>query len=153
MLDNTPLDSQLWDWCDNYYGQNKILCLELQDNQQVNVNLLLLACYLDSTVAGANPRCYSLSQWQSLLDVMRQWDEPLLIPFRRLRRLAKSHLAIHEYQQMLEVELMIERKAQRSILHAIQALYPEGTQTNLLSYLSLFGLSAQAVAALPLTRL
>ncbi|MGL4838054.1 MAG: DUF2390 domain-containing protein [Shewanella sp.] len=153
MLDNTPLDSQLWDWCDNYYGQNKILCLELQDNQRVNVNLLLLACYLDSPVAGANPRCYSLSQWQSLLDVMRQWDEPLLIPFRRLRRLAKSHLAIHEYQQMLEVELMLERKAQRSILHAIQALSPEGTQTNLLSYLSLFGLSAQAVAALPLTRL
>ncbi|MGL5361146.1 MAG: TIGR02444 family protein [Shewanella sp.] len=152
MLDTPPLESQLWDWCDNHYGANQALCLELQDKHQVNVNLLLLANYLDSQVDGAKPRCYSTPQWQSLQGAARQWDEPLLIPFRRLRRLAKASLAPDEYQHMLEVELMLERKAQGAILRAIQGLRPEGGPANLVTYLNLFGFSAQAIAALPFAK-
>jgi hypothetical protein len=51
---------------------------------------------------------------------------------------------------MLDVELMMERKAQRTILNAINGLSPTGEQTNLVSYLALFGLSAADVNALDL---
>jgi hypothetical protein len=42
---------------------------------------------------------------------------------------------------MLAVELMMERKAQRTILNKLNELSPSGQATNLVSYLSLFGLS------------
>ncbi|WP_249555036.1 DUF2390 domain-containing protein [Shewanella sp. 8A] len=150
MSDVTPLDCQIWHWCDMSYGQNKVLCLELQDNCQVNVNLLLLAQYLDLTSDVAGPREYSTEQWQQLVNAVWEWDEKFLPPYRRLRRLAKASLNAAEYQQMLDVELMMERKAQRTILHAINDLSPSGQQTNLVSYLALFGLSAADVTALDL---
>ena len=150
MSDVTPLDCQIWHWCDMSYGQNKVLCLELQDNCQVNVNLLLLAQYLDLTSDVAGPREYSTEQWQQLVNAVREWDEKFLTPYRRLRRLAKASLNAAEYQQMLDVELMMERKAQRTILHAVNDLSPSGQQTNLVSYLALFGLSAADVIALDL---
>ncbi|MDH1624715.1 MULTISPECIES: DUF2390 domain-containing protein [Shewanella] len=150
MSDVTPLDCQIWHWCDMSYGQNKVLCLELQDNCQVNVNLLLLAQYLDLTSDVAGPREYSTEQWQQLVNAVREWDEKFLTPYRRLRRLAKASLNAAEYQQMLDVELMMERKAQRTILHAVNDLSPSGQQTNLVSYLALFGLSAADVIALAL---
>ncbi|MDL3986798.1 TIGR02444 family protein [Shewanella xiamenensis] len=150
MSDVTPLDSQIWHWCDMSYGQNKVLCLELQDNCQVNVNLLLLAQYLDLTSDVAGPREYSTEQWQQLVNAVREWDEKFLTPYRRLRRLAKASLNAAEYQQMLDVELMMERKAQRTILHTVNDLSPSGQQTNLVSYLALFGLSAADVIALDL---
>ncbi|ASF15627.1 MULTISPECIES: DUF2390 domain-containing protein [Shewanella] len=150
MSNVTPLDSQIWHWCDMSYGQNKVLCLELQDNCQVNVNLLLLAQYLDLTSDVAGPREYSTEQWQQLVNAVWEWDEKFLTPYRRLRRLAKASLNAAEYQQMLDVELMMERKAQRTILHAVNDLSPSGQQTNLVSYLALFGLSAADVTALDL---
>lgn len=150
MSDVTPLDCQIWHWCDMSYGQNKVLCLELQDNCQVNVNLLLLAQYLDLTSDVAGPREYSTEQWQQLVNAVWEWDEKFLTPYRRLRRLAKARLNEEEYQQMLDVELMMERKAQRTILHAVNDLSPSGQQTNLVSYLALFGLSAADVTALDL---
>lgn len=147
MSDVTPLDNQIWHWCDKSYGQNQQLCLELQDNHGVNVNLLLLAQYLDlSSNSGlsrdaAAVREYSTEQWQQLANAAGEWDAKLLIPYRRLRRLAKANLNAAEYQQMLEVELMIERKVQRTILNSMNGLSPSGQQTNLVSYLSLCGLS------------
>lgn len=63
------------------------------------------------------------------------------MPYRKLRKLAKSSLNEQEYQQMLAVELMMERKAQRTILNKLNELSPNGQATNLVSYLSLFGLS------------
>ncbi|MCH7422514.1 DUF2390 domain-containing protein [Shewanella sp. MM_2022_3] len=150
MSDVTPLDCQIWHWCDMSYGQNKVLCLELQDNCQVNVNLLLLAQYLDLTSDVAGPREYSTEQWQQLVNAVWEWDEKFLTPYRRLRRLAKASLNAAEYQQMLDVELMMERKAQRTILHAVNDLSPSGQQTNLVSYLALFGLSAADIIALDL---
>lgn len=140
MSDVTQLDSQIWQWCDMSYGQNKALCLELQDSCQVNVNLLLLAQYLDITLDVAGPREYSVQQWQMLATAINEWDERFVSPYRRLRRLAKTNLTENEYQQMLDVELMMERKAQRTILNKINGLLPSGQSSNLVSYLSLFGL-------------
>ena len=137
----TQFDSQLWQWCDMSYAQNKALCLELQNSCQVNVNLLLLAQYLDITMDVSGPQQYSTEQWQTLMSAVGEWDERFLMPYRKLRKLAKSSLNEQEYQQMLAVELMMERKAQRTILNKLNELSPSGQATNLVSYLSLFGLS------------
>ncbi|MCS6100755.1 TIGR02444 family protein [Shewanella baltica] len=137
----TQFDSQLWQWCDMSYAQNKALCLELQNSCQVNVNLLLLAQYLDITQDVTGPQRYSTDQWQTLMSAVGEWDNKFLMPYRKLRKLAKPSLNEQEYQQMLDVELMMERKAQRTILFKIKELTPNGKTTNLVSYLSLFGLS------------
>lgn len=150
MSDIIQLDGHIWHWCDMSYGQNKALCLELQDNCRVNVNLLLLAHYLDITLDVAGPREYSVEQWQILVAAVSEWDDKFLTPYRRLRRLAKASLSQDEYQQMLDVELMIERKAQRIILNTINNLSPKGQQANLVSYLSLFGLAEGDVQQLGL---
>ncbi|EGM71486.1 DUF2390 domain-containing protein [Shewanella sp. HN-41] len=150
MSDVIQLDGHIWHWCDMSYGQNKALCLDLQDSCRVNVNLLLLAQYLDITLDVAGPREYSVEQWQRLVVAVNEWDEKFLTPYRRLRRLVKASLNEDEYQQMLNVELMIERKAQRTILKIINGLSPNGRQTNLVSYLSLFGLGEGDVKQLGL---
>lgn len=150
MSDLMPLDGDIWHWCDMNYGQNKALCLKLQDCYRVNVNLLLLAHYLDISLDVTAPRKYSLEQWQILVAAVSEWDEQFLTPYRRLRRLAKASLNQDEYQQILDVELMIERKVQGVILNTINELTPNGRQANLVIYLSLFGLSAIDVQQLGL---
>lgn len=144
-------DSQIWQWCDMSYGQNKALCHELQDSCQVNVNLLLLAQYLDTTQDVSGPQQYCDAQWQTLMHAIDEWDEKFLFPYRKLRKLAKACLNEQEYQQMLAVELMMERKAQRTILNKLNKLSPNGQSTNLASYLSLFGLSDMDASEIGLT--
>ncbi|NMH65340.1 TIGR02444 family protein [Shewanella salipaludis] len=133
----TQYDPALWQECEQAYARHGALCLTLQDSHGVNVNLLLLARQLDLCGVWLAP-----AQWQTLQQQIAHWEQSLLLPYRQLRRLAKSHLLEAEYQQMLALELMLERKSQRLILHKLNQLTPEGTQTNLSSYLGLFGLDA-----------
>ncbi|MCH1929640.1 DUF2390 domain-containing protein [Shewanella sp. A25] len=180
-MENKPLDNQVWQWGDDCYAKNQTLCLMLQDSYAVNVNLLLLALYLDNKRTGARTSAdasskqassslFSSKQWQTLITGVMEWDDKLIIPYRRLRRLAKDRLNPAEYQQMLAVELMLERKAQRIILQQVNALIPEASQsfhnsqaiqdsqanptssqTNLASYLSLFGMALSDIEALAFT--
>lgn len=184
-LNNQALDNQVWQWGDDCYAKNQALCLMLQDSYAVNVNLLLLALYLDSASTGTRTsartsadasgkqtsnKLLSNKQWQTLITGVMDWDDNLIVPYRRLRRLAKDRLSQTEYQQMLAVELMLERKAQRSILQQVNALILEASQsfhnsqviqdsqanptsskTNLASYLSLFGMALSDIEALAFT--
>jgi uncharacterized protein (TIGR02444 family) len=141
MEDTKQLTAELWQWGDNCYGANKDLCLSLQDRHGVNINLLLLAHYLDRQTH----LDFDQTQWQQLCQTTQDWDRHLLGPYRRLRRLAKAHLTADEYQQMLDVELMLERKQQAKLLHAVKGLTAIVTATdqgsNLETYLGLMGLS------------
>ncbi|MEZ9197643.1 TIGR02444 family protein [Shewanella sp. 10N.286.54.B9] len=130
------LDGQLWQDCDDIYLKHQQICLELQDKHQVNVNLLLLATWLNK-----QSHFLSLEQWQVLQQDTFKWESRVLLPYRKLRRLSKSCLAADEYQQMLDVELMLERKSQKLILHSLNQLSWHGESCNLASYLSLFNLS------------
>ena len=129
-------DGQLWQECDQIYLKHQQLCLQLQDDHQVNVNLLLLALWLDN-----QSHFLSASQWQILQQDTMKWESRVLLPYRKLRRLSKSCLAADEYQQMLDLELMLERKSQKLILHNVNQLVWQGDANNLTSYLSLFNLS------------
>ncbi|MEZ9821230.1 TIGR02444 family protein [Shewanella sp. 10N.286.45.A1] len=137
------LDGQLWQDCDDIYLTHQQMCLELQDKHQVNVNLLLLATWLDK-----QSHFLSLQQWQTLQQDTFNWESRVLLPYRKLRRLSKSCLAADEYQQMLDVELMLERKSQKLILHSLNKLWWQGEIRNLTSYLSLFNLSDKDYAVL-----
>ena len=137
------LDGQLWQDCDDIYLTHQQMCLELQDKHQVNVNLLLLATWLDK-----QSHFLSLQQWQTLQQDTFNWESRVLLPYRKLRRLSKSCLAADEYQQMLDVELMLERKSQKLILHSLNKLWWQGESRNLTSYLSLFNLSDKDYAVL-----
>ncbi|QQX79545.1 TIGR02444 family protein [Shewanella sp. KX20019] len=132
------LDLSLWQDCDDIYRKHQQLCLSFQDEHQVNVNLLLLALWLDS-----QEKMLSATQWQTLQQDTLKWEEKVLLPYRKLRRLSKSCLSDTEYQQMLEVELMLERKSQRLILHALNQLAWQGDSSNLSSYLALFNLCSE----------
>lgn len=126
-------DASLWQTCDRLYEKGQLLYLKLQDDYGLNVNLLLLAQWLDE-------QHYYLSDqdWQELADQVAAWEEKVLKPYRRLRKLSKHNLAKAEYQQMLEVELMLERKSQAMILLQLRLLANEQRSANLPRYLALY---------------
>ncbi|GGP78477.1 TIGR02444 family protein [Shewanella ulleungensis] len=141
----------LWHQCEQVYTKNPNAYLQLQDNYQVNVNLLLLAQYLDQQAF-----LLSAEQWQMMLDVIEKWEDSVLVPYRKLRRIAKRHLAEDEYQKMLEVELIMERKSQQFLLQKLHLLdgktTSNGTDTNGLrvnsnvnAYLGIYGLDGSAI--------
>ena len=80
-------------------------------------------------------------QWELLTGAVEQWEENVLQPYRRLRRIAKVHLDSEEYQKMLDVELIMERKSQYMLLHKLNLL-----QRTTLD--SLFGLDVSIMAEL-----
>ncbi|MGS0681571.1 TIGR02444 family protein [Shewanella sp. 125m-7] len=129
----------LWTDCDTLYLQHQNQCLALQDDHQLNVNLLLLAIWLDN-----KQHKLASSDWKVLQHSMFAWEERLLLPYRKLRRQAKAYLEQNEYQQLLSVELMLERKSQAMILKALESIQIQEDNTttggNLSRYLALFSL-------------
>ena len=111
------IPADLWQRCENIYHTHQGLCLQLQDEYGVNVNVLLLACILDQI-----PCHLPQQQWQKIIAVATNWDRELIMPFRNLRRRAKSRLTPFEYQKMLKLELQFERKVQQQLLPELQKL-------------------------------
>ncbi|GIU48875.1 DUF2390 domain-containing protein [Shewanella sp. KT0246] len=139
-------NSLIWRECDSHYALNPLNYISVQDDYQVNVNLLLLAQYLDKKT-----HYLPLAQWETLAATIEDWDTKVVTPYRKLRRLAKSHLQVSEYQQMLDIELMMERKTQQMLLKKLNQFESEGVSTitdnnndtyNTDNYLCLFGIDA-----------
>ncbi|UJF21740.1 TIGR02444 family protein [Shewanella sp. OMA3-2] len=121
----TTFSNEIWGQCEQRYLCDPQAYIALQDKYQVNVNLLLLAQYLDQ-----QSYQLSLKHWQQLANVIAPWEAEVLKPYRQLRRLAKAHLAIDEYQKMLKVELMLERKSQTMLLQHINLIQAEPTASD-----------------------
>ncbi len=130
----------LWEECESIYPTLEQVCLQLQDQYGLIANLLLLAFVLDQKQIGL-PH----DTWQELHKQVDGWQSRVLTPFRRLRKLSKSNVAATEYQQMLDVELMLERKGQQFVSHQLEAISPEISEDNcnLSDYLSLFNIDQQ----------
>ncbi|WP_394391380.1 TIGR02444 family protein [Shewanella woodyi] len=130
-------DISLWQACDTFYLKHQTQCLQLQDEHEVNINLLLLSIWLDK-------QTYRLQDqaWSQLKQEIQHWEERVLLPYRKLRKLSKNSLADSEYQQMLDVELMLERKSQALILHKLRLLPHEGTRSNFEVFLELYQLDS-----------
>jgi uncharacterized protein (TIGR02444 family) len=131
----------LWQECEQYYQSNTEYYLSLQDTYQVNVNLLLLAQWLDK-----QDFFLTQQQWESLTSCIELWENNVVQPYRKLRRLTKPHMDSGEYQEMLNVELVMERKSQQMLLRKLNQFNPEGEANNTNNYLSLFGLDESIVA-------
>jgi len=142
----------IWRDCEQAYSLNAKAYIGLQDDYQININLLLLAQYLDQ-------QHYVLTQeqWEILSGVVEQWETQVLQPYRRLRRIAKAYLVTDEYQKMLDVELIMERKSQHMLLQKLNLLQGQPLNTdstdniepgNIQHYLSLFGLDESIMAGL-----
>ncbi|MCL1078379.1 TIGR02444 family protein [Parashewanella spongiae] len=131
----------IWQQCEHTYSRNQTVCLPLQDEFGINVNLLLLAHHLDNHCHEK----YSTEQWQSFIKAIEQWETKILLPFRRLRKLAKPMINENEYQQMLDLELLMERKSQRLISYKLQLCYPDSLSSNLNNYLSIYNLTEHDV--------
>ena len=129
----------LWIECEALYPANKDVCLSLQDEYGINVNLLLLALYLDKNTDIR----YNLAQWQQLAASIENWETKILKPYRQLRCIAKDMLAQSEYQQMLDVELMMERKSQRFINQQLKDMKSFSDSPNVDIYLGMFHSSLQ----------
>jgi uncharacterized protein (TIGR02444 family) len=121
----TTFHNDIWQQCEQKYLCDPQAYIALQDNYQVNVNLLLLAQQLDQ-------QSYPLgiNDWQQLSRVIEPWEAGVLKPYRQLRRLAKAHLTTDEYQKMLQVELMLERKSQKMLLQHINLIQADSTASD-----------------------
>ncbi len=129
----------IWQICEQRYLSQPQTYLTMQEQYGVNVNLLLLAEELDCQGIGI-----TAEQWMSLTKEIKDWENNILKPYRSLRKLAKSSFSQEEYQKMLDVELMMERKAQKLILHRMNKLAPQSIGDNLKHYLAFFNLEANA---------
>lgn len=151
------LSHTLWDECDALYARDPMRYITLQDAHQLNVNLLLLAQWLDNTSIKGQTLLLDLATWSTLHDKVQAHDRHTLIPYRNKRRERKSGVSTSEYQHMLEKELLLERQTQQFILTEFDAILqdpnnihisiisPENTQpahyahtSNTDTYLSVF---------------
>ena len=125
----------LWTECEALYPAIQDTCLTLQDEHGVNVNLLLLALYLDNQT----DLKYNQKQWLLLLTNIESWERKIVQPYRKLRRIAKGMIEQNEYQQMLDLELMMERKTQKLISNELKRFTGYSSTSNLMGYLGIFG--------------
>ncbi|WP_165905107.1 TIGR02444 family protein [Parashewanella curva] len=132
---------EAWPWCDQFYFKQQSVCLELQDTAGLNVNLLLLAQYLDSNTG----YCLSQQDFQTLIDNISAWERKIVIPYRKLRKLAKSMVDEAEYHKMLDLELTMERKTQRLITNTMRTIQGSGTGSNLANFLQIYSLSTSDI--------
>lgn len=138
MSSQSIFTSSLWQACEQYYPAVEVTALQLQDRHGVIINLLLLALELDNQQLRLAPQ-----RWQQLHDVVSQWQQRILVPYRQLRRLSKTHVDQDVYQQMLQLELLLEHKCQQFILQQLWNETPEPQttgQSNLRDYLTLLQL-------------
>jgi len=122
IITTAPTEQQLWQFSLALYPKVQPLCLEWQDNLGVNINLLLLLCYLEQ-------QQLSLTQPQllQLTAELEQFSRQFTQPLRALRR--KSHLAtlsLTQQQQLkhtlLQAELELEKLEQQLLLQHCPAL-------------------------------
>ena len=123
-----PSSEQLWQSSEQHYARPGVAeaCLELQDEQGANVNLLLLLIMLDARGFRAEPNL--------LLPLVEQ-RRPLFEQWRQLRRQLKAKLTTSDYLQLLQHELALEAWQQQELLQGLIAHPPQPGTGGLLAYL------------------
>ncbi|WP_051216118.1 TIGR02444 family protein [Ferrimonas futtsuensis] len=118
----------LWQFGDKIWQQEQArqICLLMQDQYSIDPNLLLLAILMEHEhmfLDGA--------RFTTLRKAKDEWEERMVGPYRQLRKLAKTSLPEDSYRQMLEVELVMEKRSQRLMVKALQHLKVEAEGDNL----------------------
>ena len=115
MSSSSNIDSSLWDFSLSHYARPGVadVCLRLQDEQGVNVNLLLWCAWLDARGLMLDAACLHNAQKR-----IRGWDEHYVVPLRQLRRRMKVEFGMAEEgieavrTCIKQAELLAEKQAQ-----------------------------------------
>ncbi|SDJ60407.1 TIGR02444 family protein [Ferrimonas sediminum] len=128
----------LWQFGDKIWQQPQArqLCLLMQDEYQIDPNLLLLAILMEHEQMFLDG-----AKFTTLRKAKDEWEERMVGPYRQLRKLAKSSLPDDSYRQMLEVELVMEKRSQRLMVKALQHLSIDDQGDNLSACLQAHGLN------------
>lgn len=105
------MSDTFWDYCLSHYPAQESQLLAWQQSHQLDVNLYLLAAWLDS-----EQQYLAQATWLALLAESRRLQAQWLTPFRQLRQQLKSELSNSSYEQLKTMELRLEREAQRQYL-------------------------------------
>ncbi|WP_299009671.1 DUF2390 domain-containing protein [uncultured Shewanella sp.] len=112
----------LWHECDTLYARDPKGYIALQNTYQINVNLLLLAQWLDNLHINNQSLILNAHIWSELKNKVQTHDQDALIPFRQHRRASKSNVSRSQYQDMLKKELQLERQTQQYIFTELHIL-------------------------------
>lgn len=128
---------QYWQFSERIWQQDgaRQTALELQDQHGLEPNLLLLALLLEQ-----QGQFLTEAQFVDLIEAQAQWRDKMLTPYRKLRRLAKDNLPVESYRQMLEVELVMEKRSQQLILKTLAHLPASSSGDNLTACLKAQGI-------------
>ncbi|KKO44622.1 hypothetical protein WG68_15120 [Arsukibacterium ikkense] len=141
-----PTEQQLWQFSLALYPKVQQLCLDWQDSFGLNVNLLLLLCYLEQQQCSLNGQ--QLEQLAAkLVSFSRQFTQPL----RQLRRhSSNASLPAAQQQQLmqtlLQAELSLEQLEQQLLLESCPPL-TASRQPLIERYLSALNAQSQALTA------
>jgi uncharacterized protein (TIGR02444 family) len=149
--------SSLWDFSLALYARPSVAdaCLQLQDEQGVNVNLLLWCVWLEAR--GLRLDEARLGRAHAAI---RSWDEHYVIPLRHLRRRMKMEFGVHDAgieqlrSQIKHAELLAEKQLQLCLENEVQnwicndPINPLSAGENLRFYLQQCQVSAAAIAQL-----
>lgn len=111
-----PLSSSsLWDFSLALYPQAGVAdcCLQLQDEQGANVNILLWCSWL-----GAKGYLLDKSQLAEAQALIYAWDQNYILPLRQLRRQMKAEFGVNDVgveavrSSIKQAELQAERQLQ-----------------------------------------
>lgn len=107
-----------WDFSLQQYARPGVadVCLQLQDQQSVNVNLLLWCVWLEACGLALDA-----ARLQSAQKAIRSWDEHYVVPLRQLRRRMKAEFGVQDpdieqlRSQIKQAELLAEKQVQMQL--------------------------------------
>lgn len=104
---------EFWRFACEFYDEAQIkdLCLEGQNEFQLNVNMLLLCCWLEQ-----HNLAIAEGDFRLLQEAIAQSDRHLKVLRKQRNALAKGS---EEYQGLLQQELVSERQQQQILLDAL----------------------------------
>lgn len=141
-----PSSNTLWQFSLALYPKMQSLCLDWQDRFGLNVNLLLLLCYLEQQQLSLTSQ-----QLQQLAAKLNNFSRQFTQPLRTLRRSSSSaSLAAtqqqHLKQTLLQAELSLEQLEQQLLLEYCPPLITKA-QPLIELYLAQLNAQSQALPA------
>lgn len=158
MFSLLPIEINLWNFCLHQYSRPGVseLCLRLQDDLGINVNIVLWGLWLGHRGQVLDSNLLAQAGTET-----HHWNLHYVMPLRALRRQIKAEFGTSEESieavraQIKQAELLAEKhllqKLEKISVTANAAFEPNGPQLmmrNLKVYLAQYGVTENQIAAL-----
>ncbi|MBO6827187.1 MAG: TIGR02444 family protein [Sneathiella sp.] len=112
-----------WEFASQTYEVEGVsgLCLRLQDEYELDVNILLFILWCDQMGAGD----VSPQFWKDLVSYSKKWQGEIVSPLRGARRELKVRIAngLPHLQKLRQQVLSVELEAEKEQINHLQHLY------------------------------